>query len=176
MKKNKADTLVVYFSHKGQNYSNGAIVDLKTGNTAVAAGIAAELTGADCFEVETVKSYPFEYQECTAVAQQELRADSRPELAHDTDISGYDTIILGYPNWWGTTPMAVVTFLTGHDFSGKAILPFCTHEGSGMGRSETDIRALTPGADVKRGLAIRGSSVKNAAPAIKAWLSAEKLL
>jgi flavodoxin len=83
----------------------------------------------------------------------------------------YDTIILGYPNWWGTFPMAVFTFLEEYDFSGKTILPFCTHEGSGLGGSERDIRKLCPEAKVLPGLAIRGGSVKNAAETIKSWLS-----
>lgn len=82
----------------------------------------------------------------------------------------YDTIILGYPNWWGTFPMAVFTFLEEYDFTGKTILPFCTHEGSGLGGSERDIKRICPTATVAKGLAIHGSNVKNANETIKAWL------
>ena len=83
----------------------------------------------------------------------------------------YDTIIFGYPNWWGTFPMAVFTFLEEYDFTGKTILPFCTHEGSGLGGSERDIRKLCPDATVLPGLSIQGGSVKGAYDKIKSWLS-----
>jgi len=97
----------------------------------------------------------------------------RPELRGQLpDMSSYDTIVLGYPCWWGTMPQAVFTFLESADFSGKKILPFCTHEGSGMGRSESDIKKLCPKATVARGLAITGSSCNASEAAIKKWLSA----
>lgn len=99
--------------------------------------------------------------------------NARPELRGTLpDLSGYDTIVLGYPCWWGTMPQAVFTFLESADFSGKKILPFCTHEGSGMGRSESDIKKLCPAATVARGLAITGSSCASSEAAIKKWLSA----
>jgi flavodoxin len=83
----------------------------------------------------------------------------------------YSLIFLGYPNWWGTMPMAVFTFLEDHDFSGKTIIPFCTHEGSGLGRSESDIKKICPHATVLTGLSIRGGSVYRAENDISAWLS-----
>ena len=167
---NKTNMLIAYFSHTGENYSNGKIVDLDQGNTAVAAEMVAALTGAELFEIRTVKDYPFIYNECTDVAKQELRAGSRPELAETIDVSGYDTIILGYPNWWGTMPMAVCTFLESQSFAGKTILPFCTHEGSGMGNSERDLKKLCPDARICAGLPIHGSSVSSAGAAVKQWL------
>ena len=88
----------------------------------------------------------------------------------------YDTIVLGYPNWWGTMPMAVFTFLESHDFFGKTILPFCTHEGSGMGHSESDIKAVCPGAKIEKGLAITGSKVNKSEKTIEGWLSTAGLL
>ena len=91
-------------------------------------------------------------------------------------IDGYDTIVLAYPNYWGTMPMAVFTFLEHYDFSGKTILPLCTNEGSGMGGSERDIKRTCPGAVVKSGLAITGSTAANSREAIKRWLSANGLL
>ena len=91
-------------------------------------------------------------------------------------IDGYDTIVLAYPNYWGTMPMAVFTFLENFDFSGKTILPLCTNEGSGMGGSERDIKRSCPGATVKSGLAITGSSAANAKSAVQRWLSANGLL
>ena len=170
MANNKMNTLVAYFSHTGQNYSNGKIVDLVKGNTMAAAEMIADLTGGELFEIKARKDYPFIYNECTDVARQELRAGSRPELAETIDVSGYDTIILGYPNWWGTMPMPVWTFLESQSFTGKTIFPFCTHEGSGMGNSEHDLKKLCPDADIRAGLPIHGSAVSSAGAAIKQWL------
>ena len=164
--------LIAYYSRKGQNYVGDRIVDLSVGNTEVAAKMAQELTGGDLFEICTVKSYPVDYTETTEVATVEKRNNARPELStHVVNMDQYDTIILVYPNCLGTFPMAVFTFLEEYDFSGKTILPFCTHEGSGLGNSERDIRKLCPESKVQPGLAIRGGSVKSAGDTIKSWLS-----
>jgi len=164
--------LIAYYSRKGQNYVGSRIVNLPVGNTEVAAKMAQELTGGDLFEIKTGKSYPVDYTEATEVAAAEKRANARPELtSHVGNMNLYDTIILGYPNWWGTFPMAVFTFLEEYDFTGKTILPFCTHEGSGLGGSERDIRRLCPDAKLLPGLAIRGGSVIGASDSIKSWLS-----
>ena len=169
MDKNNKKNLVVYFSHKGQNYFNGRIIDLAIGNTEVAAEIISKLTDADMFKVESVQEYPKDYNKCTMVAQAELRENARPRLASDINTDQYDVIYLGYPNWWGTMPMVLWTFLESHNLAGKIIYPFCTHEGSGMGKSESDIRRLCPNSEIKRGLAIDGSSVKKAETNIKNW-------
>lgn len=164
-------TLIAYFSRKGRNYLGGTIVDLTVGNTEVAARTIQGLTGGDLFHIETVRAYPDDYQEATEVAQFELSEDARPAIAGRVErLQDYDRVCLGYPNWWGTMPMAVRTFLEAHDLSGKTILPFCTHEGSGLGSSEQDLRRLCPGATVLGGLAIRGGGVGKARPAIAAWL------
>ena len=168
----KTKILVAYYSRKGENYLNRGIVNLSVGNSEVAAKMAKELTGGDLFEICTIKSYPVDYTETTKVAGVEKRTNARPELStHVNNMDQYDTIILGYPNWWGTFPMAVFTFLEAYDFSGKTILPFCTHEGSGLGNSERDIKKLCPDAKVLPGLAIRGGSVKGAENVIKSWIS-----
>lgn len=164
--------LVAFFSRKGQNYSNGRIIELEKGNTATAAEMIAELTEGEIFEIRPVREYPAEYSACTMEARSELRENARPELVSDQDLTGYDVIFLGYPNWWSTMPMPVWTFLEGHDFADKIILPFCTHEGSGMGDSESDIKKLAAGAEIKKGLAIHGSGVSNAKAAIERWLKA----
>ena len=91
-------------------------------------------------------------------------------------IEEYDTVILGYPNYWGTMPMAVFTFLEGFDFNGKTILPLCTNEGSGMGGSERDIRNICKGAEVKSGLSISGSSVGSSGAQIEKWLKINGLI
>lgn len=155
--------LIAYYSRRGNNYVSGRIIDLTIGNTEAAANIIQELTGSDIFHIETVISYPKDYTETTKVAQDELRADARPELTnHVEKMDSYDVIFLGYPNWWGTMPMPVFTFLEQYDFAGKTIVPFCTHEGSGLGHSEKDIMKLCSKATVLKGLAIHGSHVSAA--------------
>lgn len=170
---NKNPILIAYFSRKGDNYVGGRIVDLPVGNTEVAARTLQKLTGGDLFHIDTVKPYPADYTETTEVARRELRGKARPALTgRIPDLAAYDVVVLGYPNWWNTMPMAVCTFLEGGDFAGKTILPFCTHEGSGLGCSEGDIRKLCPGAQVLKGLSITGGHVQEAEAAISAWLRA----
>lgn len=164
-------TLIAYFSRKGNNYVGGSIVNLPVGNTEAVAKKIQTLTGGDLFEIKTVHSYSEDYTTCTEEAQQELQSKARPALTDAVpDLSDYDVIYLGYPNWWGTAPMGVFTFLEGADFSGKTIKPFCTHEGSGMGHSENDIKKACPAAKVEKGLAIRGGSVNNADRDIERWV------
>jgi len=164
-------SLIVYYSRKGENYLNGNIVNLTVGNTEVVAKKIQSLTGSDLFEIDTVKPYPNDYTETTNVAKDEKRGNARPKLTATVEnIDSCDIIYLGYPNWWGTFPMAVFTFLESYDFSGKTIIPFCTHEGSGIGSSERDIKKLCPDAKVLSGLAIRGGSVNSADNIIKSWL------
>lgn len=169
--------LIAYYSRKGQNYVSGSIKDLIKGNTEIAAEMVKEIIGGELLEIDTVKAYPVDYTETTNVAKDELRADFRPELTEIVkNMEEYDTVVLGYPNWWGTMPMAVFTFLESYDFSGKKIIPFCTHEGSGLGHSEKDIAKLCPNATILKGLAIHGGSVKNAGKSIEAWLKTNELL
>ena len=113
---------------------------------------------------------------CIEEAKAHLRENARPELKEIPDVSGYDNIILAYPNYWGTMPMAVFTFLENYDFAGKTILPLCTNEGSGMGGSERDIKKTCPEADVKKGLPVTGSQAANSLEALKRWLSANSLV
>ena len=170
-------TLIAYYSRRGENYVDGKIANLAVGNTEVAAAMMQKLTGGDAFRIDTVKAYPGDYGETTEAAKEELRRNARPELtSHVTDMSAYDVVVLGYPNWWGTMPMAVFTFLEEHDWKGKTILPFCTHEGSGLGRSVADIQKACAGATVSAGLAIRGGRVQGAEAEIAAWLKTNGLL
>jgi flavodoxin len=148
-------------------------VNLPIGNTEVAAQIIQKLTGGDVFPIDTVKKYPEDYNKTTEAAQQELRQNARPELIGQVDsMADYRMVFLGYPNWWGTMPMAVFSFLEKYDFSGRTLIPFCTHEGSGMGRSEKDIRKACPNAIVLKGLPILGGRVQHAEADISAWLGA----
>ena len=164
--------LIAYYSRKGNNYVGGSIVNLNIGNTEVIAKKIKNFIGGDLFEINTIKPYPLDYTATTVVAKDELRKNARPELTETVkNMDDYDVLYLGYPNWWGTFPMAVCTFLESYDFSGKTIIPFCTHEGSGIGRSESDIKRLCPNANVLSGIAIRGSSVKSADNIILSWLN-----
>jgi flavodoxin len=164
--------LIAYFSRTGENYNVGVI---EKGNTEIVAEMIAEQTGGDLFHIETVDSYPENYQECTNVAQQEQRDNARPELsATVANMDGYDTIYLGYPIWWGDMPMAVYTFLESYDFAGKTIIPFCTHAGSGLAGTVRSITSACPGASVESGLAISGTTAQNdresAKNAVIQWL------
>ena len=163
--------LIAFYSRKGQNYVSGSIRDLKIGNTEAAAVLIRGITGGDLFKIDTVKEYPADYTETTEVAKDELRKNARPELTESVfNLEEYDKIILGYPNWWGTMPMAVFTFLESYDFSGKTIAPFCTHEGSGLGHSVRDIAKICPKAKVTKGLAIHGAGVSGSGKDIEKWL------
>jgi flavodoxin len=169
--------LIAYYSRKGQNYVSGRIVDLKVGNTEVVANMVQKITGGDMFHIESVTAYPIDYTEATEVAKNELRAKARPKLTgHVDNMGAYDVIFLGYPNWWGTMPMPVYTFLESYDFSGKNIIPFCTHEGSGMGHSEKDIAKACPKATVLEGIAIHGTNASSANSDVSSWIAASILL
>ena len=153
-----AKTLIAFFSRADENYFGGAMRYVKVGNTEIVAGIMKELTDADTFKIEMKDPYSPVYMTCIDEAKKDMQNNARPELINYLDsIDDYDTIVLGYPNYWGTIPMAVATFLERYDFTGKTILPLCTNEGSGIGPSESDIRKCAKGATVKSGLAITGS-------------------
>ena len=129
--------LIVYYSRKGENYWGGSVKNLSKGNTEIVAEFIRDAVGGDLFEIDTVKPYSTDYTTCTQEAQAELRANARPELKeYLDDLDSYDTIFVGYPNWWGTMPMAMFTFLEHYDLTGKQIIPFCTNEGSGMGTAK----------------------------------------
>ena len=162
--------IIVYFSRAGENYVSGALKTLAVGNTQKAAEILREITGADIFKIEPITPYSDSYNECIEQAKQDNLNNARPALkALPDSLDGYDTIYLGYPNYWGTMPMCVFTFLEQFDFGGKTIKPFCTHEGSGMGTSERDIKKLCPGARVEKGLAIHGSRMNGAKAQLEKW-------
>ena len=132
-----AKTLIAFYSRADENYFGGAMRYVKVGNTEIVCDIMKELIPADSFKIEMKEPYSPVYMTCIEQAKRDLREKNRPELVRFPDsIDAYDTIVLAYPNYWGTVPMAVVTFLERFDFSGKTILPLCTNEGSGMGGSE----------------------------------------
>lgn len=119
----------------------------------------AEGTGGDLYSLKTVKKYPSDYDETVDLAQEEQDANARPELQEIPDMSSYDTVFISFPNWWGTYPMAVATFLDKVDLKGKNVIPVCTHEGSRMGRSQRDLENALPESNVLDGFERRGGSV-----------------
>lgn len=133
--------LIAYYSRAGENYFSGAHRTIAGGNTEKAARLLAELTGAELFHIEQKAPYSDNYDACVAEARRDLRANARPELmALPERLDDYEEIYLGYPNYCGTMPMAVYTFLEHYDWQGKTIHPFCTNEGSGLSNTEQDIQ------------------------------------
>ena len=172
-----AKTLIAFFSRADENYFGGAMRYVKVGNTEIVAGLMKELIEADSFKIEMKDPYSPVYMTCINEAKKDLREGKRPELkSMPENIDEYDTIVLGYPNYWGTMPMAVVTFLENFDFTGKTILPLCTNEGSGMGSSESDIKKYAKGADVKKGLAVSGSYAADSKEDVKEWFEKNGLI
>ena len=164
-------SLIIYFSRRGQNYSGGHIVSLNKGNSERIAEFIQKYTGADMFEVRTIKDYPEDFKECTEVAREELHRNARPRLEEYLDgLSGYDWIFVVGPCWWGTFPMAVYTQLEQLDFTGKKVLPIMTHEGSGMGSADRDLKRICSGARIIKGLAIQGSRAADAEQTIADWV------
>ena len=172
-----AKTLIAFFSRADENYFGGAMRYVKVGNTEIVVNKMKEMIDADTFKIEMKNPYSPVYMTCIEEAKKDLRAKARPELVSmPASIDEYDTVILAYPNYWGTMPMAVYTFLENFDFSGKTILPLCTNEGSGMGSSEREIRKTCPGADVKRGLPVTGSTAANSKSSVERWLKANGMI
>ena len=147
---------------------NGAL----TGNTGVVADMIAQATGADLFSIRTVEQYPDTYDATIDQGQQEQSDGARPELAtHLENLDSYDTIFLGFPNWWGDMPMAVYSFLDEVDLSGKTVIPFITSGGSGFSNTISTIQQMEPQATVQEGLSISGSSATGAQQQVESWLS-----
>ncbi|MBQ8062237.1 MAG: flavodoxin [Bacteroidales bacterium] len=171
-----AKTLIAFYSRRGENWVNGGVRFLKKGNNEIIVEkIKAQIPDADVFQIDTVKKYSDDYMVCIEEAKEELREKARPELtAKVENMDQYDTIILGYPCWWGLPPMAVFTFLESYDFSGKKIVPFCSHEGSGMGGSIRQIKMAVPDANITAGVAIHGASAPNCDREVKLIITQAK--
>lgn len=166
--------LVAYFSRADENYGVGYVSE---GNTAKIAKIIAQKTGADLFEIKTKRSYDKTYNKAINEAKDEQTKNERPELAADLtqeEIGKYETIFIGYPIWWGDLPMPVYTFLESKNLDGKTIIPFCTHEGSGLSGTAGTFKSMFKKSTVKDGLAIRGRTAQKDAAAsekaVDAWL------
>lgn len=149
--------LTVYYSHSG--------------NTRECARHIHERAGGDMMEIVPVDPYPQDYDAVVEQAKRELKAGYKPVLRTNAEnIESYDVIFVGSPNWWNTVAPPIMTFLSQCDLSGKAIFPFITHEGTGLGRSAKDIAKLCPNATILEGLAVRGGEVKNAQSHVSDWM------
>ena len=165
-----AKNLIIYYSRKGENYWNGGIKNLDKGNTDIVAEFIQKAVGGDLFEGETVKEYAADYYACIDEAKKELREQARPELKKYLDsIDGYDNIFVCGPCWWGTFPMAVFTQLEKLDFAGKKVMAVMTHEGSGLGSCERDLKKICKGASFGKGLAVHGADAAKSESTVAAW-------
>lgn len=163
--------LVVYFSKAGENYGVGKV---EVGNTQLLAQEIVAQTQADEFKIEPVKQYPEGHQEAVDLATMERENQLRPEYVGDIDISPYETIFLGYPIWWGDLPMIVYTFIEKHDWQGKTVIAFNTHEGSGNAGTYKILQEKLSGATLKgNGFNMIGTTARsaNGIKQLNAWLA-----
>lgn len=161
-------TLVVFFSHAGENYSVG---NIEVGNTKVVADYISEMTGADQFEIVADKDYDMPYMQLIEVAKQEANNNELPPMMGKLEnVDQYDTVFIGGPVWWGTYPQVMFTFFRDYDLNGKTLIPFTTHEGSGLASCVEDVKEAYPNADVKPGFAIYGHEVRSGRNKVGKWL------
>lgn len=165
-----SNVLTVYYSKKGQTIGPGMkMVYQEKGNTRMAAEYIQEATDCDLFEIQPDRIYSEDHMELIEQAKQELQAGIRVPVKEFPDISAYDTVFVGYPNWWNTMPMVLFTFLEHYDWHGKRIIPFCTNEGSGLGESVKDIKAICHGAHICSEKAWTDSQVSSNHAKIMSW-------
>lgn len=180
---NKTKILIAYFTRADNvkialdiDAVASASINIKgssyNGNVAILADYIKEATGGDTFSILTTEYYPTNYRDSTNVAKEEQSSDARPELSnHVENMEDYDIIFLGFPNWWGGLPMPVYTFLEEYDFSGKIIIPFASHEGSGLGNGPSEIAEICPDAQIMDGFAARGTEVSSSKADIETWIT-----
>ena len=166
--------LVAFYSRADENYFGGTKRYVKVGNTEKIAKMIADVTGADFFKIEQKIPYAADYDTCIEQAKKDLQGNVRPELLNNLEsIDKYDNIYIGFPNYWSTMPMAVFTFLEQFDWTGKNIYPFVTHEGSSFGRSESDLKKICMGANIRKGLSVQGSMADNAKATVTSWVKTD---
>jgi flavodoxin len=163
-----AKALVVFFSHAGDNYSVG---NIKVGNTKIVADYITELTGADQFELVIHKYDGIAYKPLCDLAKQELEKGELPEFEGELkNLDQYGTVFIGGPVWWGTYPQVMFTFFSKYDLNGKTVIPFTTHEGSGLGNCVEDVKKAYPDANVTGEFSIYGHDVRDGKAAVEEWL------
>ena len=149
--------LIAYFSYSGNTESVAKMIQAKT--------------SGDLFKIETVTPYPQNYDDCVKQASQEQKENARPKLkAQVNNIADYDVVFIGYPNWWGTMPQALFTFIESHNLSGKTVIPFVTHEGSSWGRSLDDLGKLCASSKILEGFTVRGKKAASSQEDVNSWL------
>ena len=165
---NMSKSIVIFFSHAGDNYSVGVI---DTGNTKIVADYISEITGADQFEIVTHKYDGMAYTPLIELAKKEAAAGELPPYEGTApDLSGYDTVFIGGPVWWGTYPQVMFTLFKDINLDGKTVIPFTTHEGSGLASCANDVRKAFPKAKVTGEFSIYGHEVRSGKAKVERWL------
>ena len=169
---NMSKSIVIFFSHAGDNYSVGVI---DTGNTKIVADYISEITGADQFEIVTHKYDGMAYTPLIELAKKEAAAGELPPYEGTApDLSGYDTVFIGGPVWWGTYPQVMFTLFKDINLDGKTVIPFTTHEGSGLASCASDVRKAFPKANVTGEFSIYGHEVRGGKAKVERWLKGLK--
>ena len=164
----KAKVLIVFFSHTGENYSVG---NIKVGNTKLVADEIQKVTGGDEFEIVADKNYDIPYYALTKLAKEESEKGEKPSFKGGIkNIDDYDTVFIGGPIWWGTYPRVMFTFFDKYDLNGKTIIPFSTHEGSGLGSVVEDLKNIYPNATFKEAFSIYGHETRKDLSKVDKWL------
>lgn len=163
----QSNVLIVFFSHAGENYAVG---NIKEGNTKLVAEEIQKVTGGDIFEIIAEKDYDIPYDALTNLAKDEYETGELPAFKGAIDIDRYDTIFVGGPVWWGTYPQVMFTFIGSYDLNGKTIIPFTTHEGSGLGNVVEDLKGHYPKARFEKAFSIYGHQVRGGLSKVDKWL------
>ena len=165
---NMSKSIVIFFSHAGDNYAVG---DIEVGNTKIVADYISELTGAAQFEIVTHKYDGMGYNPLIKLAKEEANNGELPEYEGKApDLSQYDTVFIGGPVWWGTYPQVMFTLFKDINLDGKTVYPFTTHEGSGLASCVSDVKSAFPEADVQKGFSIYGHEVRTGKKSVENWL------
>ena len=164
--------IVIFFSHAGDNYSVG---NIEVGNTKIVADYISEITGADQYEIVTHKYDGMAYTPLIELAKKEAAAGELPPYEGTApDLSGYDTVFIGGPVWWGTYPQVMFTLFKDINLDGKTVIPFTTHEGSGLASCASDVRKAFPKAKVTGEFSIYGHEVRGGKAKVEKWLKGLK--
>ena len=165
-------SIVIFFSHAGDNYAVG---NIEVGNTKIVADYISEITGADQFEIVTHKYDGMAYTPLIHLAQEEANNGELPPYEGEApDLSQYDTVFIGGPVWWGTYPQVMFTLFRDINLDGKTVIPFTTHEGSGLANCVSDVKAAVPGATVKGQLSVYGHEVRTGRAKVEKWINGLK--
>lgn len=164
----KGKVLIVFFSHAGENYGVG---NIKVGNTKLVADEIQKVTGGDEFEIVAEKNYDMPYDALTKLAKEEAEKGEKPAFKGEVNnIADYDTVFIGGPIWWGTYPRVMFTFFDKYNLNGKTIIPFSTHEGSGLGSVVEDLKSIYPKATFKEAFSIYGHETRKDLSKVYKWL------